>query len=166
MITNIDKEETKQKESSVAEQFESFKSKYDMKSQPSHTRQENIAQDSVSFGASGVGISLNSEGVDPITESIRKEILQKQREQLRLFLSRSHPELEEHTLDDERFKKFLSDLKGEHRVLVNNALENEKVKSAMEEIELVGYKNIHTRFSSSNYPGGFKPMDWSQEGAS
>ncbi|HJD66725.1 MAG TPA: Sca4 family spreading effector, partial [Rickettsia endosymbiont of Bembidion nr. Transversale] len=126
--------------------------------------EETTAQDSISFGASGVGIILNSEGVDPITESIRKEILQKQREQLRLFFSTMHPELEEHTLDDERFRKFLSDLNGEHRLLVNSALENEKVKAAMEAIELVGYKNIHTRFSSSNYPGGFKPMDWSQEG--
>ncbi|HJD66784.1 MAG TPA: hypothetical protein LFV91_07190 [Rickettsia endosymbiont of Bembidion nr. Transversale] len=41
---------------------------------------ETTAHDSISFGASGVGISLNSEGVDPITASIRKEILQKQRE--------------------------------------------------------------------------------------
>ncbi|WP_342224992.1 Sca4 family spreading effector [Rickettsia endosymbiont of Urophora cardui] len=163
-------------EQSTAELLEEFEKKYNYrgskevnltKMQNSDTgmqeqvTEETAAQDSVSFGTSGVGISLDSEGVDPITESIRQEILQKQREQLRLFFSTMHPELEEHTLDDERFKKFLMHLNNEQRTLVSSALENEQVKAAMEEIELVGYKNIHTRFSSSNYLGGFKPMDWS-----
>lgn len=169
-------------EKSTAELLEEFEKKYNYRGSKEvnltkmhnsdtgmqeQVTEETAAQDSVSFDASGVGISLNSEEVDPITESIRKEILLKQREQLRLYLatlSDTYPELAEHILDDERFKKFLANLKGEHRLLVNDALENEKVKAAMEEIEIVGYRNIHTRFSSSNYPGGFKPMDWSQEG--
>lgn len=166
-------------EKSTAELLEEFKKKYNYRGSKEvnltkmhnsdtgmqeQVTEETAAQDSVSFDASGVGISLNSEGVDPITESIRKEILQKQRVQLRLYFSTRHPELEDHTLDDERFKKFLMHLNNEQRTLVNSALENEKVKAAMEEIEIVGYRNIHTRFSSSNYPGGFKPMDWNQEG--
>ncbi|MCC8418811.1 MAG: Sca4 family spreading effector [Rickettsia endosymbiont of Glossina mortisans submortisans] len=169
-------------EKSVSELLKEFKTKYNIQESnkenitesyksdnvlQEQVTEETTVQDSVSFGTSGVGINLNSEEVDPITESIRKEILQKQREQLRLYLatlSDTHPELAEHILDDERFKKFLANLNGEHRLLVNDALENEKVKAAMEEIEIVGYRNIHTRFSSSNYPGGFKHMDWSQEG--
>ncbi|HJD66785.1 MAG TPA: Sca4 family spreading effector [Rickettsia endosymbiont of Bembidion nr. Transversale] len=83
---------------------------------------------------------------------------------MRLYLatlSATRPTLAEHTLDDERFKKFLMHLNNERRTLVSSALENEKVKAAMEEIELAGYKNIHTRFNAENYRGGFKPMDWS-----
>ncbi|EER20754.1 Sca4 family spreading effector [Rickettsia tamurae] len=163
-------------EKSAAELLEEFEQKYNYRGskEVNHTKTDNsdigmqeqvteetTAQDSVSFGMSGVGISLNSEGVDPITESIRKEILQKQREQLRLYFSTRHHELEEHTLDDERFKKFLMHLNNERRTLVSSALENEKVKAAMEEIEIVGYRNIHTSFSAEHYQGGFKPMDWS-----
>ncbi|MFP3011739.1 MAG: cell surface protein, partial [Rickettsia sp.] len=110
-------------EKSAAELLEEFEQKYNERGskEVNHTKTDNsdigmqeqvteetTAQDSVSFGASGVGISLDSEGVDPITESIRKEILQKQREQLRLYLatlSDTYPELAEHILDDERFKK-------------------------------------------------------------
>lgn len=102
--------------------------------------------------------------LDPITESIRKEILEKQREQLRLYLatlSATRPELAEHTLDDERFKKFLNKLNSEQRELVNSALASEKVKAAMEQIEISGYQGIHTSFNAENYRGGFKPMDWS-----
>lgn len=164
MITDMDKEQTKQAESRTAEIPASFKSKYGMKEQQPNAQQESIAQDSVSFGASVVGISLNSEGVDPITEAIRKEILEKQREQLRLYLatlSATRPELAEHTLDDERFKKFLNKLTSEQRELVNSALASEKVKAAMEQIEISGYQGIHTSFNAENYKGGFKPMDWS-----
>ncbi|WP_419234703.1 hypothetical protein [Rickettsia endosymbiont of Nabis limbatus] len=62
-------------------------------------------------------LSFNDANIelDSITESIRKEILEKQREQLRLYLatlSDTYPELAEHILDDERFSKFLANLKG------------------------------------------------------
>ncbi|ACR47963.1 hypothetical protein RPR_p19 (plasmid) [Rickettsia peacockii str. Rustic] len=89
--------------------------------------------------------------------------MQKQREQLRLFLAVRNPELDEYTSDDERFTKFLMHLNNEQRKFVNDALESEKVKAAMEQIELVGYRNIHTSFAAENYPGGFKRMDWSGE---
>ena len=103
--------------------------------------------------------------LDAITESLRKEILEKQREQLRLYfssLAATHPELAEHTLDDTKFQKFLRQLNNEHRALLNNALANEKVKAEMEQIEIEGYRNIHARFKASpSNPNGFTPMDWS-----
>jgi len=98
--------------------------------------------------------------VDPITEAIRKEILEKQRDELRNYLSTTHPELAEHTADDEKFRLFLASLNTQQKGFVNDALNNEKVKAELENIELAGYRNIHSTFSAEKYPGGFKSMNW------
>lgn len=160
MITDIEQEQATK---SVKEQEKAQEKEQEL----NHVT---LAQDSMSIvsGASFLQQLSFSEAnleLDPITESLREEILEKQREQLRLYLSTlaaTRPELAEHILDDTKFQKFLSNLNDEQRKSVNNALANEKVKAEMEQIEIEGYRNIHTRFKASpSNPNGFAPMDWS-----
>ncbi|ODA37411.1 cell surface protein [Rickettsia sp. wb] len=157
---NIERERTMPKALDATEQFEESKSKYAQREQKSELGQDRSAKDIMLISMGDINFDI-----DPITESLRKEILEKQREQLRLYfssLAATRPELAEHSLDDMKFQKFLSNLNEEQRKLVNAALANEKVKAEMEQIELEGYKNIHTRFRADPLnPNGFKPMDWS-----
>lgn len=111
--------------------------------------------------------NISSDGLtDPITEAIRKQILEEQRRLIREHLLKEHqenpqqnPDLGTHLENDEKFREFLKTLNGKD--LYNETLEkNSELKKSFENIELTGYRNIHNTYSAENYPGGFRSMGW------
>ncbi|MGX6960653.1 MAG: Sca4 family spreading effector, partial [Rickettsia endosymbiont of Pentastiridius leporinus] len=123
-----------------------------------------------SLGALSGNIADNDNGVtDPITEAIRKQILEEQRRLIREHLLAEHkaepqknPDLGTYLEDDEKFKEFLRNLNADQskRDLYDNALKNADLKKQLEATEINGYRNIHSTFSGEKYPGGFKQMSW------
>ncbi|AAU03957.1 Sca4 family spreading effector [Rickettsia typhi] len=102
---------------------------------------------------------------DPITEAIRKEILEKQRDILREYLANTNPELAAQIAkeeDDKKFRAFLSNQ--DNYALINKAFEDPETKKNLEEVEIVGYRNILSTYSAaSGYPGGFQPVQWENQ---
>lgn len=125
-------------------------------------KDEEIGQDGM---ISVTNNEMQADGFDPILEAIRKEILEKQREQLRLYLGAQYLELQEQTKSDQDFKLFLANLTMQQKQLVDAALSNEKVKQELEKVEINGYRHIHANFSADKYPGGFTAMTWNGEKA-
>ena len=94
--------------------------------------------------------------VYPITEAIRKEILEKQCEEIRKHLLKKNaenPDLKANFENDEKFRDFLKTLNEnkDNKDLIDNALNNPDLKKTLEGIELAGYKNVHNTFSADNY---------------
>ncbi|HJD56303.1 MAG TPA: Sca4 family spreading effector [Rickettsia endosymbiont of Pyrocoelia pectoralis] len=114
--------------------------------------------------------NIDDNGItDPITEAIRKQILEEQRRLIREHLLAEHnaepqknPDLGTYLEDDEKFKEFLKTLNADQskRDLYDNALTNADLKKQLEAMEINGYRNIHNTFSAERYPGGFKQMSW------
>ncbi|AGJ01853.1 Sca4 family spreading effector [Rickettsia prowazekii] len=102
---------------------------------------------------------------DPITEAIRKEILEKQRDILREYFVNTNPELAEQIAkeeDDRKFRAFLSNQ--DNYALINKAFEDTKTKKNLEKAEIVGYKNVLSTYSVANgYQGGFQPVQWENQ---
>lgn len=134
----------------------------EMLKEQQHAKSE-IGDDGIISLASNT--SKGGGSLDPILEAIRKEILEKQREQLRLYLGAKYLELEEQTKSDQEFKLFLANLSMQQKQLVDAALGNEKVKQELEKVEINGYRHIHANFSTDKYPGGFTAMTWNGEKA-
>ncbi|HJD60135.1 MAG TPA: Sca4 family spreading effector [Rickettsia endosymbiont of Omalisus fontisbellaquei] len=122
-----------------------------------------------SISALSGGISADGQTLDPITEAIRKEILEKQRDILREYFANINPELAEQIAKEEEDKKFRAFLSNpDNQGLVNKAFEDSDTKKKLEAAEIAGYKNVLSTYSAANgYPGGFKPVPWeNQIGAS
>ncbi|WP_341790934.1 Sca4 family spreading effector [Rickettsia endosymbiont of Gonocerus acuteangulatus] len=110
---------------------------------------------SLSASALAGGISGNG-FIDPITEAIRKEILEKQRDLIRNQLLKENaenPELKPNFENDEKFRDFLKTLNEDpnKRELYDKALENPDLKKGLENIEIAGYKNVHASHSAEVY---------------
>ncbi|WP_256621337.1 Sca4 family spreading effector [Rickettsia sp. TH2014] len=116
---------------------------------------------------SGLSGSISSDGQtsDPITEAIRKEILEKQRDILREYFANANPELAEQIAKEEEDRKFRAFLSNQdNQGLINNAFEDSDTKKKLEAVEIAGYKNVHSTYSAANgYQGGFKPVQWENQ---
>lgn len=110
-----------------------------------------------SLSASALAGGISGDGfVDPITEAIRKEILEKQRDLIRNQLLKENaenPELKPNFENDEKFRDFLKTLNEDpnKRELYDKTLENPELKKGLENIEIAGYKNVHASHSAEVY---------------
>lgn len=118
-------------------------------------------------------ITTSSEKIDPITEAIRKEILEKQRDVLRDYFLKPEnlakldekikEDLAKQLENDEKFREFLSNLEKEKdeekrkllNAALNTALNDPATKEKFEAVEIAGYKKVHTDFKDS-----FKTIAW------
>lgn len=119
------------------------------------TNASNIPTSSLSASALAGGISGDG-FIDPITEAIRKEILEKQRDLIRNQLLKENaenPDLKPNFENDEKFRDFLRTLNEDpnKKELYDKALENPELKKGLENIEIAGYKNVHASHSAEVY---------------
>ncbi|KJV89573.1 Sca4 family spreading effector [Rickettsia bellii] len=110
-----------------------------------------------SLSASALAGGISGDGfIDPITEAIRKEILEKQRDLIRNQLLKENaenPDLKSNFESDEKFRDFLRTLNEDpnKKELYDKALENPELKKGLENIEIAGYKNVHASHSAEVY---------------
>lgn len=110
-----------------------------------------------SLSASALAGGISGDGfIDPITEAIRKEILEKQRDLIRNQLLKENaenPDLKPNFESDEKFRDFLRTLNEDpnKKELYDKALENPELKKGLENIEIAGYKNVHASHSAEVY---------------
>ena len=110
-----------------------------------------------SLSASALAGGISGDGfIDPITEAIRKEILEKQCDLIRNQLLKENaenPDLKPNFENDEKFRDFLRTLNEDpnKRELYDKALENPELKKGLENIEIAGYKNVHASHSAEVY---------------
>lgn len=91
--------------------------------------------------------------VDPITQAIRNQILTKQRELIVEALVKNNiVELEE-IEDITKFRVYCEN--EENKEKISEVLKGSELKRALEQVEIAGYKNIHTQFTDR-----FSPMEW------
>ncbi|WP_347938811.1 Sca4 family spreading effector [Rickettsia oklahomensis] len=117
-------------------------------------------QSTSSISALSERILADGQTLDPITEAIRKEILEKQRDILREYFTNTNPELAEQIKEEEdkKFRVFLSN--PDNRVLLDQAFEDLETKKKLEAAEITGYRNVLATYSAEHYKGGFKPIQW------
>ncbi|WP_040255634.1 Sca4 family spreading effector [Rickettsia hoogstraalii] len=110
-------------------------------------------------------ISPDGQTSDPITEAIRREILEKQRDILREYFANTNPELAEQIAKEEEDRKFRAFLSNQdNQGLINKAFEDSETKKRLEAAEIAGYKNVLSTYSAANgYQGGFKPVQWENQ---
>lgn len=118
---------------------------------PSRARADSdeLAEDSFLVGSSGGSSRGAGNYTDPITEAIRREILEKQREALREHLGQTEPR----ALVKEKFKQYLEE--PENKQKIDEALDNPALKTRLEAIEVAGYKAVHS-------DSRFKKLEWGQ----
>ncbi|MDD9334886.1 MAG: Sca4 family protein [Rickettsiaceae bacterium] len=91
--------------------------------------------------------------VDPITQAIREQILSKQRELIVAALVKNNiVELEE-VGDLTKFRVYCEN--EENKEKISEVLKGSELKRALEQVEIAGYKNVHTQFTDR-----FSPMEW------
>ncbi|WP_342267648.1 Sca4 family protein [Candidatus Tisiphia endosymbiont of Empis tessellata] len=91
--------------------------------------------------------------VDPITQAIREQILTKQRELIVEALVKNNiVELEE-IEDITKFRVYCEN--EENKEKISEVLKGSELKRALEQVEIAGYKNVHTKFTDR-----FSPMEW------
>ncbi|MDR0329433.1 MAG: Sca4 family protein [Rickettsia sp.] len=91
--------------------------------------------------------------VDPITQAIRNQILTKQRELIVEALVKNNVAKLEEIGDITKFRAYCEN--EENKEKISEILKRAELKRALEEVEIAGYKNVHTQFS-----GRFSTMEW------
>lgn len=116
--------------------------------------QQEEAQDLVILANSDSSSSFIGieEELDPITEAIRQEILQKQRNILRKYIA-ENLDLTVNHYDDQEFANYLRNV--DNRVIVNQVFLDPKVKVEIEKAEIEGYKKVHHNFADR-----FQTINW------
>ncbi|UCM93061.1 MAG: Sca4 family protein [Rickettsia endosymbiont of Cimex lectularius] len=84
------------------------------------------------------------EELDPITQAIRQEILQKQRNILKDYIA-ANLDVTVNYHDDQKFAEYLKNVN--NRAIINQAFLNSKVKAELEKTEIAGYKKVHHNFA-------------------
>ncbi|WP_341756145.1 MULTISPECIES: Sca4 family protein [unclassified Candidatus Tisiphia] len=92
------------------------------------------------------------EDLDPITEAIRHEILQKQRGILREYIAQYY-DITVIDYDDQKLAEYLKNVN--NRVIIDQAFLDGKVKAELEKTEIAGYKNVHHNFADQ-----FHTINW------
>ncbi len=96
--------------------------------------------------------SLGIEELDPITEAIRQEILQKQRDILREYIAKNH-DVTVIDYDNQEFAEYLKNVN--NRAIIDQAFANAEVKAELERTEIAGYRKVHHNFADQ-----FHTMNW------
>ena len=118
-----------------------------------------LAGDSIIFGFSADSLKIGDAQLDPITKAVREEILMKQLNILKEAYKQHGKEEAVKGYDDEEFKKYLRSEQGQLELAeLSKKPETEK---ALNEIEVAGYKAVHSRFAEN-----FKDVDWKNDVAS
>ncbi|MDJ0500528.1 MAG: Sca4 family protein [Nostocales cyanobacterium LE14-WE4] len=116
------------------------------------------AQDSVILGGNIGGSSrvtaLSSSEVDPITEAIRKEILAEQQKLIKAQIALSNPSV--NAMDSQRFREYLTSDPGKEEAA--KVFAKPEIQTALNKIEVEGYKKVHAEFSDS-----FKNVNWTPD---
>ncbi|WP_425363593.1 Sca4 family protein [Candidatus Tisiphia endosymbiont of Hybos culiciformis] len=110
------------------------------------------SQDLFILTDSANGSFLGIEELDPITEAIRQEILQKQRDILREYISQNH-DATVAGYEDKEFAEYLKNVN--NRAIIDQAFANAEVKAELERTEITGYKTVHHNFANQ-----FHTMNW------
>ena len=121
-------------------------------------------QSTSSISALSGSILADGQTLDPITEAIRKDILEKQRDILREYFINTNPELAAQIAKEEEDKKLRAFLSNpDNRGLIDKAFEDSETKKKLEAAEIQGYRNVFSIYSAENYKGGFKPIQWKNQ---
>ncbi|MEM6338999.1 MAG: Sca4 family protein, partial [Pseudomonadota bacterium] len=119
------------------------------------------AVDSVIFSSNskGKGGAKNisaSDAVDPITQTIRDEILKKQQELLKEKIAETLEGKEKEDFLKQDLTAIRSYLQTEEgKQAVDDVMKNPELRKQMHAIEREGYKTVHTQFQDS-----FRDVDW------
>ncbi|WP_425361514.1 Sca4 family protein [Candidatus Tisiphia endosymbiont of Ceraclea dissimilis] len=116
------------------------------------TEQIEESQDLVVLTNSVSSNFLDVDDLDPITQAIRQEILQKQRDILREYIAQNH-DLTVTNYDDQEFAEYLKNVN--NRPIIDQAFANTTVKTELENTEIVGYRKVHYNFADQ-----FHTMNW------
>lgn len=110
--------------------------------------------------ARGVGFAeagrVSGGGIDPITEAVRREVIERQRQALQDYLNRQYPSEGIDKLSSDGFKGFLGDSKNKDRIV--GVINKAEVQQQLQEIEQRGYKAI-----IENPSNNFQPIVWDSE---
>ncbi|MDR0774593.1 MAG: Sca4 family protein [Rickettsia sp.] len=91
--------------------------------------------------------------VDPITQAIRNQILTKQRELIVEDLVKNNIAKLEEIGDITKFRAYCEN--EENKEKISEVLRGVELKRALEQVEIAGYKNVHTQFADR-----FSTMEW------
>lgn len=92
------------------------------------------------------------EEIDPITKAIRQEILLKQRNILKAYITENF----DSTVDKHDNQEFVNYLKNvNNQVIINQVFLAPKVKSELEKVEIEGYQKVHHNFADR-----FQAINW------
>ncbi|MCC8484072.1 MAG: Sca4 family protein [Rickettsia endosymbiont of Labidopullus appendiculatus] len=98
--------------------------------------------------------SAADRAIDPITQAIRSQILTKQRELIVTALVNSGIVEKEKIDDINEFRKYFENEQNKEKI--SEILKTDKdLKRVLEQVEIAGYKNVHTEFA-----GIFTTMEW------
>jgi hypothetical protein len=97
---------------------------------------------------------LSSSEVDPITEAIRKEILAEQQKLIKAQIALSNPSV--NAMDSQRFREYLTSDPGKEEAA--KVFAKPEIQTALNKIEVEGYKKVHAEFSNS-----FKNVNWTPD---
>ncbi|WP_341758276.1 Sca4 family protein [Candidatus Tisiphia endosymbiont of Ditula angustiorana] len=91
--------------------------------------------------------------VDPITQAIRNQILTKQRELIVEALVNNNIAQPKEIGDITKFRAYCEN--EENKEKISEVLRGVELKKALEQVEIAGYKNVHTQFADR-----FSTMEW------
>ncbi|WPX98888.1 surface antigen protein [Candidatus Megaera polyxenophila] len=97
---------------------------------------------------------LSSSEVDPITEAIRKEILAEQQKVIKAQIALIDDSVGR--MNPQEFREYLTSDKGKEEAA--KVFAKPDIQTALNKIEVEGYKKVHTEFSES-----FKNVNWTPE---
>lgn len=107
-----------------------------------------------SFDSIGTSsFSAADRDVDPITQAIRNQILTKQRELIVEALVNNNIANLEEIRDITKFRTYCEN--EENKEKISEVLKGVDLKRALEQVEIAGYKNVHSQFADR-----FSTMEW------
>ncbi len=98
--------------------------------------------------------SAANRAIDPITQAIRDQILTKQRELIVTALVKNNTVKQEELDDLNKFRAYFEN--EQNKETISELLKVDKnLKQDLEQVEIIGYKNVHTQFADR-----FSTMEW------
>lgn len=120
----------------------------------SEVEKPSIELDESSLDVDTPAFSAADRAIDPITQAIRSQILTKQRELIVTALVKSGTVEKEKIDDINKFRAYFENEQNKEKI--SEILKTDKdLKRALEQVEIIGYQNVHTEFA-----GIFTTMEW------
>jgi hypothetical protein len=116
--------------------------------------QDNIILGSTTEKGQSKVTTLSSSEVDPITEAIRKEILAEQQKVIKAQIALIDDSVGR--MNPQEFREYLTSDKGKEEAA--KVFTKPDIQTALNKIEVEGYRKVHTEFSES-----FKNVNWTPE---